>query len=56
VVMQSKPLVTAMGIALHTSVLNRTFHVTRYLALNGWMDGWMDGWKFWWMGGFWMSG
>ena len=32
------------GKVLHTSVLNRTFHVTRYLAVYGWIDGWMDGW------------
>ena len=52
---QSKPLVTAMRTALHTSVLNRTVHVTKYLAESGWinrrMDGWMDGWKDGWMEG-----
>ena len=46
VVMQSKALINAMRIALHTSVLNWTFRFTKYLAVSGWIDGWMDDWWF----------
>jgi hypothetical protein len=42
-----------MRIALHTSVLNLTVHVTSYLAVSGWMDGWFGGcWDGWMIGWF----
>ena len=62
--MQSKPLVTAIGIALYVQVcvklniscdkVSSGIWMDRWMDrwTDGWMDGWMNGWKVWWMGGF----